>query len=49
MAVITFQAARELVIEKILACRRTPSTEFLPLATAQGRVLAAPEIGRAHV
>jgi molybdopterin molybdotransferase len=42
MPVISFQAARELVIEKVLAHRRTPSTELVPLAAAQGRVLAGP-------
>src|SRR5262245_14881439 len=44
MAVLKFQAARELVIERVRAARRSPRIETVPLLAAQGRVLAAPVI-----
>lgn len=40
MAILSFQAARELVLEQVRACRRTQSSEIVPLSAAQGRVLA---------
>src|SRR5689334_18730179 len=40
MPVLQFQAARELVIEKVRSARRTPSIQSVAIAAAQGRVLA---------
>jgi molybdopterin molybdotransferase len=42
MAVLNFQAARELVIDKVRAARRIVASETVPIHSAQGRVLAAP-------